>query len=50
MAKYKVILKISLQELVDYCDSHPEHQKEIIANRQKFWNMTLDEMIEMLMK
>jgi hypothetical protein len=37
---------MTLQELVDYYDSHPEHQKEIMANTRKYWIMELDEMIE----
>ena len=39
---------MKLQELVDYYDSHPEHQKEIRANGQMHWGMELDEMIDKL--
>ena len=39
---------LTLQELIDYYDSHPEHQKEINSNRLKYWNMELDEMIDKL--
>ncbi len=41
---------MSLQELVVYYDTHPEHQDEIISNTWKYWNMELDEMIEELGK
>ena len=37
---------MSLQELIDYCDPHPEHQEEIRANVWEWWNMELDEMID----
>ena len=39
---------MSLQELVDYCDRHPEHQKEIMSDSWKYWDMELDEMIDKL--
>ncbi|MDN3643739.1 hypothetical protein QWY87_13565 [Lutimonas halocynthiae] len=39
---------MKLQELVYYCDSHPQHQEEIISNNWKYWDMTLDEMIKEL--
>ena len=39
---------MTLQELVDYYDKHPEHQKEIMSNNWKYWQMELDEMIEVL--
>ena len=36
---------MTLQELVDYYDEHPEHQEEINANRWKYWNMELHEKV-----
>lgn len=36
---------MSLQELVDYCDTHPRHQEEIPATGYRYWQMGLDEMI-----
>jgi len=36
---------MSLQELIDYYDSHPEHQKEIRANGWQYWNIELDKTI-----
>ncbi|WKK66349.1 hypothetical protein [Lutimonas zeaxanthinifaciens] len=41
---------MTLQELVDYFDTHLEQQEKINANRSKYWNMELDEMIEELGK
>lgn len=39
---------MTLQQLVDYYDCHPEHQKKIMVNNWKYWQMELDEMIEEL--
>ena len=41
-------LNMTLKELVDYYDSHPEDQEEILSNNWKYWNMELDELIEEL--
>lgn len=37
---------MTLQELVDYNDQHPEHKEKINADHWKYWNMELGEMIE----
>ena len=39
---------MSLQELIDYYDTHPELQEELLFNSWKYWNMELDEMIDEL--
>ena len=39
---------MTLQQLVDFYDSHPEHKEEIMSNSWKYWNMELDEMIAKL--
>ena len=36
---------MSLQELIDYYDPHPEYQEEIRANVGKYWDIKLDETI-----
>ena len=36
---------MSLQELIDYCDPHREHQEEIRAHGGKYWDIELDETI-----
>ena len=42
---------MSLHGLVDYYDSHPEHQEEIIlANGWGYWQMEFNEMIDELDK
>ena len=37
---------MSLQELVDFYDSHPQHQEEIMSNSWYYWQIKLDELID----
>lgn len=41
---------MTLMELVQYFDNHPELQEEIRANSFKYWNMELDGLIDELGK
>ena len=43
-----IFLTMTVQELIDYYDSHPELREEIHKHPLKYWRMELDELKKLL--